>query len=259
MNSTRREILRTPVACGLAALAGAGLARGGNQGAAPGGKRALAIFGDAWHCVAPLDQYLVAKLRTSGYVPVTIMDYNVPFDEFGKFDLIVMSRYGNDDVTFYRERDVDPSKKKRTPWLTAAQEQKFEDYVNGGGRLFFHHDGFTQYPKGRAISRLAKAVFIKHPPAASCQVKPTDKMPMLTRGLQPFTITDEEFQVEMDESQTSVYLEGHSPQNGRTAQAWAHPYGKGKVAVFIPGHDRAVLSHEMVQRGIQNVIDWLKE
>jgi hypothetical protein len=40
-------------------------------------------------------------------------------------------------------------------------------------------------------------------------------------------------------------------------QAWAHPYGKGKVAVFIPGHNPATINHLMVQRSIQNIIAWL--
>jgi trehalose utilization protein len=40
-------------------------------------------------------------------------------------------------------------------------------------------------------------------------------------------------------------------------QGWAHTFGKGKVAVFIPGHSAPTISHPMVQRTIQNCIDWL--
>ncbi len=63
----------------------------------------------------------------------------------------------------------------------------------------------------------------------------------------------------MDESQTSVFLESHAPEHGRAPQGWAHRYGKGKVAVLIPGHNPATMAHPMVQRSIQNIRDWLVE
>jgi len=34
----------------------------------------------------------------------------------------------------------------------------------------------------------------------------------------PFTVADEEYEVEMDESQTAVFMESHSPEHGRVAQ-----------------------------------------
>ncbi len=255
MATTRRRFLQGATVSGLAALGSAGRAHGANQGEKK--KRALAILGDAWHCVAPLYTALVAPLKARGYTSVTIMDYVVPFDDFGGYDLIILSRYAYDDITFYREKDVGPAKKGRSTWLTADQEQKFEDYVTSGGRLFLHHDGIGFYPKDGAISRLARAHFIKHPPMVEIQVSPTGKMPEMTEGVTPFNVADEEYQVEMDEGRTSIFLESRSPEHGRAPQGWAHTYGKGKVAVFIPGHSHDVLMHAMVRRSIQNVIDWL--
>ncbi len=187
------------------------------------------------------------------------MDYSVPWNDFDKYDLIIMSREGHEYVKFYRERDVDPANKGEARWLTPAQEQKFEDYVNGGGRLFLYHDGIGFYPRGGAISRVAKAYFIRHPAIVTIEVSPTGKMPELAKGVTPFTVADEEYELEMDESQTSVFIESRSPEHGRRAQGWAHPYGKGKVAVFIPGHSAPVIAHPMVQRCVQNVIDWLTQ
>ena len=71
-----------------------------------------------------------------------------------------MSRNAWEHVNYYREHDVDPSVKRGNCWLTAAQEQKFEDYVDAGGRVLLHHDAIGFYLKGRAITRLAKAHFI---------------------------------------------------------------------------------------------------
>jgi hypothetical protein len=215
-------------------------------------------LGDAYHAVAPLDTALVGRLRKAGWEAVTIMDYAVPWDDFGKFDLIILSREGHEYVTFFKERDSNPAVNNRDArWLTPAQQQKFEDYVMAGGRLFLYHDGFGYYPKGGAVSRVAKAYFIRHPAVVSINVTPTGKMPELTEGVTPFTVADEEYQVEMDESQTSVFMESRSPEHGRAAQGWAHPYGKGKVAVFIPGHSPATITHPMVQRCVQNITEWL--
>ncbi|MCX6626668.1 MAG: ThuA domain-containing protein, partial [Candidatus Solibacter sp.] len=210
----------------------------------------------AYHCVAPLDAALVGGLRKSGWEAVTIMDYSVPWDDFAKFDLIILSREGREYTQFYRDRDANPPNRGTARWLTPAQEQKFEDYVNAGGKLFHYHDGFS-YPKGNAISRVARSFFVRHPQIVNINVTTTGKMPALTEGITPFTVADEEYQVEMDESQTSVFLESHSPEHGRAPQGWAHTYGKGKVAVLIPGHNAATINHPMMLRCQQNIIGWL--
>jgi hypothetical protein len=242
-------MLWTAAACGLAATQA--------PAAGAGRKRVLAILGDAYHCVAPLDAALVGRLRKSGWQAVTIMDYSVPWDDFSKFDLVILSREGREYINFYKERDAERPSKGPAYWLTPAQEQKFEEYARAGGRLFFYHDGIGNYPRDGAIARVARAAFIRHPAIVNINVTPTGKMPELTQGVTPFTVADEEYEVVMDESQTSVFLESHSPEHGRAAQGWAHPYGKGKVAVLIPGHSAPVIAHPMVQRSIQNVLDWL--
>ena len=228
MNTTRRRILQSSAVCGLAALGRAGLGRSATQDKSAGGKRVLAILGDAYHCVAPLDAALVARLRKSGWEAVTIMDYAVPWDDFSKYDLIILSREGREYLKYYRERDSNPANKGEARWLTPAQEQKFEDYVNAGGRLFLYHDGFGAYPKGNGVSRVARSYFIRHPAIVNINVSPTGKMPELTAGMTPFTVADEEYEVEMDEAQTSVFMESRSPEHGRAPQGWAHAYGKGK-------------------------------
>jgi hypothetical protein len=252
MNTTRRQILHTAAASTVAALA-AGSGQPGERK-----KRVLAILGDAYHAVAPLDAALVGPLRKAGWEAVTIMDYAVPWEDFSQFDLIILSREGREYVRFFRERDTNPAVNRRdVSWLTPAQELKFEEYAKAGGRLFLYHDGFGNYQKGRGVSRVARAYFIRHPAIVNIEVKPTGKMPELTEGVTPFTVADEEYEVEMDESQTAVFMESHSPEHGRAAQGWAHSYGKGKVAVFIPGHSPATISHPMVRRCVQNITAWL--
>jgi len=222
-------------------------------------KKALAILGDAHHGVYPQYAAIVKELQKRAYKTDVILDYDVPFKAFPDYDIIVLSRYAYNDRVLCKKYNFNFARGKDNLWLTEKQEQAFEDYVKAGGRLFLHHDGIGFYLKDRAISRLAKAYFVTHPPVGDITVMPSGKLPELTRDLEPFAIMDEEYVVEMDESQTDVFLESHSKKNGRSAQGWAHTYGKGKVAVLIPGHDRYVLFHPMVKQCIKNVIDWLEK
>ena len=222
-------------------------------------KKALAILGDAHHSVFPQYSAIVRELQKKGYHTDVILDYDVPFEELSEYDIVVLSRYAYDDVVLCKEHNFNFAKGKDNLWLTSEQEQAFEDFVKAGGRLFLHHDGIGFYLKDRAISRLAKAHFITHPPVGKITVKATGNFPDLTKGIEPFDVVDEEYIVEMDESQTGVFLESRSEKNGRFAQGWAHEYGKGKVAVFIPGHDKNVLFHPMVKQCIKNVIEWLEK
>lgn len=249
MRTTRRVMIQAAAVSGLAALGR------GQTGAKK--KRVLAILGDAYHCVAPLDATLVAPLRRQGWDAVVITDYAVPWDDFRNYDLIILSREGHEYVKYFRDRDTPGGGDRSKLWISPTQELKFEEYVNQGGKLFLYHDGFGFYPKGGGVSRLAKSFFIRHPASVKIEVSPTDKLPELTHGVTPFSVVDEEYEVEMDESQTQVFIESRSPEHGRHAQAWAHPYSKGKVVVFIPGHSADVSSHPMVRLSVQNILGWL--
>ncbi len=222
-------------------------------------KKVLAILGDAHHSVFPQYAAIVREFQKKGYDTDVILDYDVPFTALSEYDMVILSRYAYNDVVLCKQYKFNFAKGKDNLWLTSQQEQSFENYVKAGGRLFLHHDGIGFYPKGRAISRLAKAYFITHPPVGTITVKPTGNFPELTQDIVTFNVEDEEFVVEMDESQTEVFLESYSEENGRFAQGWAHAYGKGKVAVLIPGHDKKVLFHPIVKQCIKNVIEWLEQ
>ena len=219
-------------------------------------KRALAILGDGYHAVAPLHVALVKELEKRDFDVDCFINYEVPFDDFSEYDLIVISRYAYDDVQRFKKPALP---KDRGRWLTADQEEKFAEYASNGGNLFIHHDGFGFYRKGGGLARAAKSFFITHPPIGAITVKPINGFDELNAGVEPYEIFDEEYQVEMDESETNVFLESFSEANGRHAQGWFHDFGKGKVVVFIPEHDKGVLSNPMVKQGIGNVIDWLAD
>jgi type 1 glutamine amidotransferase len=222
-------------------------------------KKGLAILGDAWHAVAPLYKSIVKKMEASGYEMDVTMDNSVPFDKLAEYDIIVISRYGYDNINQLKQGIFQKAEGKKLRWISPKQEDAFERWVKNGGHLFMHHDGHCYYSAKGGIERLAKTYHGGHPPKIPVTMKPTGLLPELTQGITPFTISDEEFRMDLDESKTTVFLESYSEANGRTPQGWAHDYGKGKVVVLVPGHDRYSLEHPMVDQCISNIVAWLSK
>lgn len=217
-------------------------------------KKALAILGDAWHAPSVIRRAIGSKLEDRGYSVDYVIDYDVPFDNLNDYDIIVLSRYAIDDHKRYKSKDDTVEL-----WLTPEQEEKIEIFVSNGGKMFFHHDGISYYKKGNGISNVVKAFRIKHPPICSIRVSPVGDYEELNKGIEPYSIDDEEYYLEIDENQTNVFMESYSETNGRFIQGWFHDYGKGKVIVFIPGHDNSVFRHPMVEGSLNNIADWLTQ
>lgn len=222
-------------------------------------KRALAILGDAWHAVAPLYFGIVQQMERKGYQTDVVVDNNVPFDNLEQYDLIVISRYGMDDKLRLEKGMFTGPEGKNVKWLTIVQEKYLEHYVLNGGKILLHHDGHSYYSEDGGICNLAKATHKGHPKKVTVKMEPTGVLPELTTGIEPFETIDEEFRMELDESTTNIFLKSYSKENGTTNQGWAHNYGKGKVVVFVPGHDSNSLENPMIRKCISNCIDWLNE
>ena len=219
-------------------------------------KRGLAIIGDAWHPAAYLYISIVKQMEEKGIMTDIIYDYEVPFDKLDEYDIIVISRYGMNDVLNFKEGLFLTSGQKDNHWINPDQESRIEEFVKNGGNLFLHHAGHAYYSQNGPITRVAKATHKGHPPRIKIRIYPTDQMPELTEGVEPFEVVDEEYLMEIEES-TTVFLKSYSEKNGIMNQGWVHKYGKGKVVILVPGHDATALEHEMVHRLISNVIDYL--
>jgi type 1 glutamine amidotransferase len=215
-------------------------------------KKVLAIYGDGFHCALPLHASIGAALEKQGFVVDAVADLDIPYDRFSGYDLIVISRYGRDDAHFLRT-------KEERLWLTEANAKKLEDYVSGGGKLFLHHDAFALYPEGHVMCKLAKAVFITHPPIGSMTVTPVLSDHPLTRGVSEIALKDEEYVLTFDPEKSTVFAEGHSEEQGRSIQGWHHTYGKGEVVVFIPGHNSEVLFNPTVAQYFDNIIRYMDD
>ena len=218
--------------------------------------KGLAILGDAWHCAAPQYMFIVKQMEKKGIITDVVYDYDVPFDKLADYDIIVISRYGLNDLESFEGGYFLTPEWHKNKWLTGEQEKLIEEYVNQGGKLLLHHDAHAFYSENGSIAKLAKATHDGHPPAIKTKIYPTEELPELTKGVEAFEVVDEEFRMEIDES-TTVFLKSHSEKNGTTNQGWAHDYGKGKVVVLVPGHDINSFKNSMVKLLISNTLDYL--
>lgn len=215
-------------------------------------KEALEIAGDIWHAPAVIHRAIGQRLEEQGWRVTKIYDNNVPFERLNQYDLIILSRYALDDTKDNRIQ--------KHLWITPEQEELIEQYVLHGGRILFHHDGISHYPRGGGVSRTAKAFRIDHPPMGRISVYPSaSDEKELVKEIEPFEVEDEEFNLEINEQEVTVFLTSVSKKHGRHLQGWCHVYGKGKAAVFIPGHDNTVLNHPMVAKLVKNVLKWLTD
>lgn len=225
-------------------------------------KKALAILGDSWHAPNTVKKIISEKLQLLNYSTDIVTDYTKPsaYDidfklHWKKYDLVVLSKYGLNDYKSY----MDKQQKQRIYWLSDEAQKSLEEYVLNGGKIFFHHAAIGFYPKESPICRLARGYCINHPSIITIQVFPLENNFNINKGISTYNIADEEFNMEIDKHNTYIFLESFTKENGYHPQGWCHGYGKGKVAVFVPGHDNTVQQHPFVRKGIENVIRWLSD
>lgn len=219
-------------------------------------KRALALLGDAWHAPHILRRVMAEKLEKLGAAATILTDYTTPsnytvdFQNLGaQYDLLIIGRYGLNDYRSFQGENTG-----RVYWLSDRQLEEIERFVTEGGSLLLHHGAIGFYPEESRMCQLARAFCLNHPPIIPIHVEPVGQEDQLNQGVVPFDTADEEFNVTLDMDRTTVYLQSYSQQNGLHPQAWFHSYGKGRVAVFVPGHDSTVLRHPMVEQGLENTI-----
>lgn len=219
--------------------------------------KVLAVLGDAWHAPSVINQVISPIFENKGYAIDRVINCDVPFQHLDDYEIVILFRYAIDDLYNYTHNQGNEKK----PWISEIQESKFEEYVRKGGKLFLFHDGIGYYKKDQSICRLAKAFCLGHPPITKITVRPVNESinSVLVERIEPFEISDEEFNLEMDETQTNVFAESFSKENGRHVQGWHHSYMNGKVIVFVPGHDSTVLRQPMVRIFLDNIANWLTE
>lgn len=140
------------------------------------------------------------------------------------------------------------------PWMTAEIEQAFLHYVQQGNGLLVIHSGAAGYREWPVLRGLVGGAFTQHPPQCPVTIEPQADHP-LTAGSDAFTIKDEHYFMELDDSEADVFLTTTS-EHGTQLAGWTRAVGTGRVCLLSPGHNVEVWLHPCYQALIQNALRW---
>ena len=146
------------------------------------------------------------------------------------------------------------SAEQHEPWMTPVIEDAFCSYVRGGRGLLVVHSGTAGYREAAVLRGLMGGAFERHPEQCPVTVKPHPSHP-LTKGVIPFTETDEHYFMTVDDPRVKVFVTTSS-EHGEQPGAWTRTESKGRVCVLTPGHNVEVWQHPSFQALLRNGLAW---
>ena len=142
---------------------------------------------------------------------------------------------------------------ENVPWITPEVEAAFADFVAAGGGLLAVHSG-TIMKELAGMRRLLGGTFTHHPPQCDVTVTPQGDHP-ITLKVEPFTVRDEHYFMETDDSYVHHFLTTTS-EHGVQSGGWWRDDGEGRVCVLSPGHNTEVWVHPEFQMLLRNSLLW---
>jgi len=163
-----------------------------------------------------------------------------------KSDILLLARMGR----------LRPEKSEEL-WLSDSDERFIFDFIEQGGSLLALHAALASYPSDGPLHSLLRGRFLYHPPLhpAVHYVIPQQAR-KITRRVESFTVEDEQYFVDLESGTTGIQLMSQTREHGESPAGWAHEFGTGRVCVLVPGHTEIAMLHPMMQRLLQNALDW---
>ena len=214
-------------------------------------RRLYALIGDIYHPPEYIREGLRLALPqgSSSLAEITIETQpdNIPWNNLDSGDVLVL----------FKDTKTNPKKDPDALWMTEAYETLIEGFVRKGGGLIVLHSGIVIHPNCITFRSLTKGRFLGHPEDHPViRITPGSTAHPLLKGIEAFSITDEQYFVELDRDDTETLLHGESTEHGPCPVGWAHTHGAGRICCLTPGHTLEVLSHSMVQKLIRNSVNW---
>ena len=203
--------------------------------------RALVFCGDAWH-PAELIQRGLQPLAEAGVRFEFVRGVETRADQLLEFPVVILAK-GNH-----------VSEDDQQPWIQAANQSLFRDFVRSGGGLFVIHGGacYRDWPEVRGVTGGA---FLHHPEQCPVTFEPKPQHSM-TRGGEAFSQVDEHYHMVLDDAGADVFLRSQS-RYGQQPAGWTRREGGGRVCVLTPGHNSEVWHHTAFQTLLRNGLSWL--
>ena len=203
--------------------------------------RVLVICDDRWH-PASMVRAGIEALGECGYTFDWIEDAgDWSAERMAEYPLVLLTKSNSVSGT------------DQGPWVTGEVEQAFVDYVRQGGGLLAIHAG-TVFAELPVLRGLIGGAFIRHPRQCPVTVEPKSGHP-LTCGSSTFTVTDEHYMMELDDTEADVFVTTTS-EHGTQPGGWTRTEGDGRVCVLTPGHNVEVWQHASFQALMLNGLRW---
>ena len=153
---------------------------------------------------------------------------------------------------------------RSVPWMTAAMGKAVRSFVEGGGGALFMHNVTNVSLYNDDFRDVMGGAYQGHPNIRPFRVRMTNRDHPITRGVNDFTVTDEQHFMEYEKDpkfllMQSVNEDGLTFRNlGATAAAGgAYDYGKGRVCYLSPGHLITAMWNPEYEKIQQNAVRWL--
>ena len=208
-------------------------------------KKVLALVGDYYHPSNYLKQALKMIIKNDYHLDIYSSHQEIDWDGLMEYDVLILATWGK-----INDPDDDAY------WLDQYHEQRIDQFLAEGGKLFLVHSGTASYPKDGLFRKITGGNFVEHP-----EDHPEMKMEIvadnpLTKGITDFTIEDEQYFMDVDQEEVEIFLKARSDQFGESTAGWNKDYKQGKVIVLTPGHSLEVFEKEMMQNLINNILQY---
>jgi type 1 glutamine amidotransferase len=276
----RRELLRDLGAVGATGLAlsasRAAQAPGAAQGTSAAAKRprVLALVGDRYHNPDYIRVGLTPIFRELD-LPI---DFTISIDEIDP-DLLKNYRLfvtfgsplnwpngylGPDAYPYANSLEKDWGEPVMEGAITEAQGQMIAEFVRAGNGLYAYHQSGHISLHSKKYREVMGGVYLGHPPLRPFKVKVVNPDHPITRGVQEFTVNDEQHFLTYDNDPKYVILRSENTDGlnyGRRGPSavggWAYEHGEGRVAYTAVGHTIYALWEPEYIKIQKNAIRWL--
>jgi len=138
--------------------------------------------------------------------------------------------------------------------ITDEQKRGVMDHVAGGKGFVTFHSGADSFRGDKDWHNFVGGHFVTHPHYRQFQVSVTENAHPITKGIEEFMITDEQYILDYEKN---VNVLANGIYKGKTMPAvWTKPHGKGRVFYMSFGHDPKACKQAMFQKLLIRACLW---
>jgi type 1 glutamine amidotransferase len=141
-------------------------------------------------------------------------------------------------------------------WMTPEQGRAVARFVEGGGGLLSLHNSLALYPPDGPYLQMMGGRYTGHGPLERFRVEVADPDHPVARGVEGFSVADEQHAPEYDRGKVRLLLRSRSDEGKVAAAGWAAEPGRGRLCYLANGHTREALLHPTYQRLLRNAVRW---